>query len=64
LFSKVDDSNSTAEMRTFTRVALSKLLCALGDELTLRITLLRGRALASTDPSALWEELAASFERS
>ena len=55
---QVNESNSTAEMRTFSRVALCKLLCALGDELSARIDLLRGQVLGASDVSALWEQLA------
>ncbi len=46
-------------MRTFARVALCKLLCALGDELTGRIQMLHAQVLAAADPAALAEELAA-----
>ena len=49
-------------MRTYARVALSKLLYALGDELTLRITLLRAKASAAVDHATLWGEIAATFE--
>ena len=48
-------------MRTYARVALSKILCALGEDLTTRIQLLKAQASVAKDPSVLWEQLAQSM---
>lgn len=49
-------------MRTYSRVALSKVLCALGEDLTTRINLLKAQVSVAKDPTVLWEQIAQSLE--
>lgn len=59
---KVDENNTTAEMRTFTRVICSKILGALGDDLSTKILLLRGEASVCQDLDGMWAAMAASVD--
>ena len=54
---KVDDTNANAEMNRYARLALSKLLCAVGDELTMRVQLLRSQLDSGHDLNAMWEDI-------
>jgi hypothetical protein len=58
----LNEETATPEMKTFARVALSKLLCALGEELTSRIVLLRVQINSQLDLTALWDQLGSSYE--
>lgn len=58
---RISEANATPEVQRYARVALSKILSALGDELSVRITVLRAQMNQAEDPEQLWEALAASL---
>ena len=49
-------------MQRYARVALSKVLSALGDELSVRITVLRAQMNQTAEPHQLWQALAARLD--
>jgi hypothetical protein len=57
---RVTESNSSVELQRYARVALSKLLTSMGEELTERISVLRAHLDHHPNLSELWNQLAES----
>ncbi len=57
---RVTEDNSSVEMQRYARIALSKLLTSMGEELTERISVLRAHLSHHPNLSELWAQLAES----